>query len=367
MKFTKLSLIAALAVSAAVAGGDIVEIPQAPAVEACNDNTTINGKLQGYYITDDSNDDMFGDDSQLGLAATLDVSHKFNDWLTANFSAVGYVNAMKQPNLFYMESNKNGAFFNVANLTATFGDTTFVAGRQLLDTPMLGGFDWLLAPGAFEAYTLVNKSISNVTLIGSYVAKWRPNNTGDNFINLADNGDNWALGAVYSDAFNASLWYYNVDAGNYTQVYADAGVTMAGVELAAQYAGTEYDTLADSTAYGVKIATTVANFNLSAAYNHTEDNVAGFVGKDAMYTSSWNIFAATDLGDSFKVAASTEYAGVNIELSYADYETAGEEFDLILGYAATKCISFDAVYTNTAYNETMDNVNALELVATYKF
>jgi len=365
MKLTKLSLIAIMAVSAAVAGGDIVEI--ATPTEACNDNTTINGKLQGYYITDDFTDDMFGDQSQLGLAATLDVSHKFNNWLTANFSAIGYVNAFKQPNMMYMEGDKTGAFFNVANLTATFGDTTFVAGRQLLDTPMLGGFDWLLAPGAFEAYTLVNSSISNVTLIASYVAKWRPNNSGDTFINLADNGDNWAVGAVYSDAFNASLWYYNVDAGNYTQVYADAGYSFAGVELSAQYASTDFDTAADSTVFGVKVATTLAEFNLSGAFNSSSDNVTGFVGRDSLYTSSWNHFAAADIGDSFKIAASTEYDALTAELSYADYEVIGEEIDLILGYKVTDCISVDAIYANTTYNETMDAVNSLEFIATYKF
>jgi hypothetical protein len=80
-----------------------------------------------------------------------------------------------------MEGTDKGAYFNVANLTATYADTTFVLGRQLLDTPMLGGFDWLLAPGAFEAYTAVNNSFENIILVGSYVRTWRPNNTGDNF------------------------------------------------------------------------------------------------------------------------------------------------------------------------------------------
>jgi len=369
MKLTKLSLIAIMAVSAAVAGGDIVEI----ATDACNNNTTINGKLQGYYITTDENDDMFGDDSQLGLAATLDVSHKFNNWLTANFSAVGYANTFKKPNLYYMEGDKNGAFFNVANLTATFGDTTFVAGRQLLDTPMLGGFDWLLAPGAFEAYTLVNNSISNVTLVGSYVRTWRKNSTGDTFLNLADNGDNWTVGAVYSDAFNASVWYYNVDAGNYTQVYADAGYTIAGIELAAQYAGTDYDTGKDSSVLGLKVATKIADINLYAAVTNVTDNAVGFVGRDSLYTSSWNTFASTvavknDDTMSWKVGASATYAGVDIEVSYAGYGDDGSELDVITAYNFSKCTSMNAIFSSTTANEAKaDAVNALELVATYKF
>jgi len=185
MKFTKLSLVAALAVSTAFAGGDIAPVEpvvEAHAAVACNGNTTINGKAVAYYGTwAGPSDNMFDDDvSYFATAITLDVSHKISENFTANFAAVGYANLMNN----YMESSETGAFINVANITATFGDTTLVAGRQLLDTPMLGGFDWLLAPGAFEAYTLVNKSITNLTLVGSYVAKWRPNNSGDNFIDL---------------------------------------------------------------------------------------------------------------------------------------------------------------------------------------
>ena len=193
MKITKLSLVAAVAISSAFAGGDIAPVEpvvEAPAaVEACNSNTTINGKAQAYYITfDGAGASLFdNDNSALGTAVTLDVSHKIMDGITANFTAVGYTHIIDDS--FFLEGEKTGAYINVANITATYADTTLVAGRQLLDTPMLGGFDWLLAPGSFEAYTLVNNSISNLTLVGSYVAKWRDNadltfGDGDGFTDL---------------------------------------------------------------------------------------------------------------------------------------------------------------------------------------
>jgi len=381
---TKLSLVAALAVSAAFAGGDIAPVEPvvaAPVVDAaaCNSNTTINGKLVGYLYSDDSAGSLFDDEStQLGTAATLDVSHKIVDGITANFTAVGFLNAMKAPSP-YMEGEKRGAFFNVANLTATYGDTTFIAGRQLLDTPMLGGFDWLLAPGAFEAYTVANSSISNVTLVGSYVAKYRANNTGDNFVNLTDidDGNNWTVGAAYSDAFDASVWYYNVDAGiavsadKYTQIYADAGVEFSGINLAAQFVNTDYDTAEDSTAYGVKASTTVSGFDLMAAYNNISDNTTGYIGRDSLYASSWNTFASNSVGDAFKVEAGTEFSGLSATASYAYYaydqvNDEGSEIDVILGYGITDCISVDAIYSNTDYG-LGDDINALELIATYKF
>ena len=365
MKFTKLSLIATLAISSAFASGDI-----APT------NTTIAGKLTAYYITnDDNNQNLFDKkSSQLGLATTLDVSHNVTDWMTLNFSAVGYLNTLNQPNLEYMEGKKHGAFLNVANATFKYEDTTFVAGRQLLATPMLGGFDWLLAPGAFEAYTLVNNSIENVTLVASYVTKWRTNNTGDNFQNLTkvNGGKNWTLGASYDDkTINGSLWYYNVDDAKYTQVYADAGYNFGSAKVDAQFVNTDYDSGKDSTAYGLKVSTTLSNIDLYAAYNRVKDRETGFVGTDSLYTSSWYTFTSDaynnkDL-DAWKIDASTKIAGVNAEISYADYDK-GNETDVILGYDFTKSIDAGLVYTNTKANATgAKAVNALEIFANYKF
>jgi hypothetical protein len=45
----------------------------------------------------------------------------------------------------------------------------------------------------------------------------------------------------------------------------------------------------------------------------------------------------------------------------------GSEFDLILGYGITDCISVDAIYTSTDYGEGEGDDQAMELIATYKF
>ena len=388
MKFTKLSLVAALAVSSAFAGGDIAPVEpavvEAPVAEACNSNTTISGKLQGYYYTDDTVDLFDKESSNLGTAVTLDVNHKFTDNIAMNFGAVGFANVLDD-GIFsgigiYMEQEKSGAFMNVANITATFADTTFILGRQLLDTPMLGGFDWLLAPGAFEAYTVANGSIENLTLVGSYVRTWRQNNTGDEWIDLTDigeDGHNWTVGAAYDNkTISGSIWYYNVDALDYGQVYADAGYNFEVAKIAGQYIYTDYNAAEASTAFGLKASGTLGGFSLMAAYNNVADNVTGYVGRDTLYTSSWNTFTSNAMGDSFKVEASGEFGGLTASASYAYYEYEqnaiagleddGQEIDVIVGYGITNCISVDAIYSNTDYGEG-DDTNALELIATYKF
>ncbi|MDD3500640.1 MAG: major outer membrane protein, partial [Sulfurovum sp.] len=199
MKITKLSLITALAISSAMAGGDIAPVEPAvetPSAEACNANTTIDGKATLYYITADAAPfDLFDEEaSKLGAAATVNVSHKIIENITANITAVGFTNLTDDGG--YYEGVENGAYFNVANITASYKDTTLIAGRQLLGTPMVQGYDWLLAPGSFEAYTLVNTSISNVTLVAAYIDEWRPNNSGVDFMEL--DGDNWTAGASYA-------------------------------------------------------------------------------------------------------------------------------------------------------------------------
>ncbi len=396
MKFTKLSLVAALAVSAAFAGGDIAPVEpvvETPAIkaEACNSDTTINSKAVAYYYTTDTtpNDIFSKENSQLGTAVTFDVSHKLFDGITANFSAVGYANLLDDEgrgNSGYMENSQTGAFINVANITAKFGDTTLILGRQLLSSPMVGGFDWLLAPGAFEAYTIANNSIENLTLVGTYLRTWRPNNSGNTWVNLNSDKtpgivdeNNYAFGAAYDNkTISGNLWYYNVDsgaaAGNvdyYTQVYVDGGYNFGIAKVEAQYANTDYNTADSSTAYGVKVSGSVANFDLYAAYNRIQDNQTGYVGVDSLYTSSWNTFVShswngEDL-DAFKIGASTKFAGLSAELSYADYDN-GNETDLILGYDVTDCINVGTVYTNTKPNVShADDVNALEVFATYKF
>ncbi len=382
MKFTKLSLIAALAVSAAFAGGDIE--PVVAPVVAEFPQTTIGGKATAYYSTDDSVVDMFDKEgSALGTAITLDVAHKFNANITANVTAIGFANVLDdgiysfQTAGRYFEGEKSGAFINVANITATYGDTTAVLGRQLLNTPMLSGFDWLLAPGAFEAYTLVNSSIENVTLVGSYVRTWRPNNAGNNFITLTDIGDgnNWTVSAAYdNDALSGSVWYYNVDAGAYTQVYADAGYNFGVAKVMGQYVYTDIDAQDASNVFGVKATATFGAFNLMAAYVNVSDNTARWVGiMDGLYTSSWNSTTGSSMGDNFKVEAGTEFAGITASASYAYYQydqvidSEGQEIDVILGYNITNAIDINAVYTNTDWGYNTDAINALEVYANYKF
>ena len=383
MKFTKLSLVAAVAVSSVFAGGDIAPVEPTVATPAvvAKSATTISGKGSLIYITNDaqSNGDMFSREaSESAAAITLDVTHKFLENVSANFTAIGFTslgsslgNGTDTWTGGFLDAQETGAYFNVANLTATFADTTLTAGRQLLGTPMIQGYDWLIAPGSFEAYTLANNSIENLTLVASYVAKHRANNSGTSFTDFS--GDNWTVGASYDEGITANLWYYNVDTANYTQIYADAGYTFSGITLEGQYVTTSFDTGfgTDSSAFGAKVSTSVAGVDLSAAYNKFIDGNTGYVGWNGLYTNSWNTTIAnqyngTDL-DAFKVEASTTIAGINALVSYSDFDN-GHELNVIAGYDVTEAVDVSVIYSDTQFNKAnATSTGVLEFYANYKF
>ncbi len=183
------------------------------------------------------------------------------------------------------------------------------------------------------------------------------------------NGQNWLVGAVSSDTFDASVWYYNVDYEDYVQFYSNATMTFRDIQLSGQFAKTDYNsTVAYSTAFGAKVTTTIAGFNLLAAYNNISDNIIRF---DTFYTSSWNIFASHSLGDSFKFEVASELFGISAQTSYTYYEfeqysDTGYEVNLLLGYNISDHFSIETIYTNTDYG-LGDDTNTFEAIITYKF
>ena len=328
-----------------------------------------------YFYTDDTGaNDLFGDSSQLGLAAKLNYSKELAYGLKLNLEAMGVANFIDDSNFGYFDSPDHvSGILNVANVEGEFAGTTFIVGRQLLDTPLVGGFDWLMAPGSFGAFTAINKSISNLTLVGSYLYQYRPNNSGSNWIKLRD--DNWAVGGIYGIGDLAlSAWYYNVDHAGFKAAYADATYKIAGFDVGVQGVSTDYDVQPDSVAVAGKLGATYAGFGVEAAVSMTKDNAAGYVGRDVLYTSSWNYFAsnAAVVNDdtlSWKVGANGSIAGADATLSYAQYGDEGREIDVILGYNLNDNTTVGAVYTNTDYDVNVDNIeaiNAVELFVNFK-
>jgi hypothetical protein len=373
MKAVTMSLVALLAINSTLVGADIETTPHKEIKKEVKKeksqvepkDTTVTGEASLHYTTNDNSADLFDNDNSASAAAvTLNVTHRLTSRVSANFQMVGFTDLGNSVGVDKLEREKTGAIINLANLSAVYGTTSFIAGRQMFHSPMIGSYNRLIAPSVFESYTIVDNSIEHLTVVGSYIDKIRANNSGSKFQYLR--GDNYTIGAVYKSDFSANIWYYNVDSARYQQVYTDAGYDINGVKVEGQLVSTDYDTGEDSTGYGVKISGTVENIDISAAYARVLDRGVGMIETDSLYTSSHNIWASQIVNDSFKLSAGTKIDDISAKISYADYDTA-KELDLILGYKMNESFSFDAIYTTTEYTPDATNEGALEFVTRYKF
>ncbi len=73
-----------------------------------------------------------------------------------------------------------------AAISYIYGDTLVKYGRQRLNTPLTNDYYNRMLPNSFEALTLENHSIADVTLKGAYITRWKYKDT-DRFISPTEN------------------------------------------------------------------------------------------------------------------------------------------------------------------------------------
>ena len=324
MKFTKLSLIAALAVTAAFAG-----------------ESTISGDAKVFYGTTDAGDtDLFNKNGAYGDAAvSLDYSKEIAAGVTLNAGMTGISTLGLESTLVsgvWAAAGKDAindtAWIDVANITATLGNTTAVIGRQKLDTPLAFTETWNIVENTFDAFTFVNTDVADTTLVGSLVTRAN-GNTIANFNNLqggmTDLGDGiYTAGAVTKLIPNttAQLWYYDF-ANNDDKVWAQADIDVVeGVTVGVQYAQAMANVGEDSSLLAAKLGYEANGMGLFAAYSTADEdgqtdftNYGGF-GMSNVYTEAWwNFGFATNPGaEAISVGASTDMAGLALTAQYTD-------------------------------------------------
>ena len=338
MKFTKLSLVAALAVSSAFAGGDIapVEPAAAPVVETTSP-WTVSGDAKLYYTTTDSDTlDLFSKDSANGQAAiSADIAYAINSNWKVNMGLTGLATLGLDDSVVSgvwqfagagsdivepFSSVGDALWIDTFNVTGTAfdGKATFVLGRQMLDTPLAFSETWSIAPNTFDAAVALVKPVENVTLVAGYIYDGNGNgsriSTFDNneggfthddgyMPGLADNGA-WTVAAIATiQDVTVQAWYYDVmDIAD--AVWAQADANIAGFTVGAQYAWIgpkdNLEGAEDSSAYAVKAGYKMDALNLWAAYSSVDEdgvvaiaNTATMVGtQPAGVTAGWGTGAA---------------------------------------------------------------------------
>jgi len=431
MKFTKMSLVAALLV-----GSSAFAI----------DNIKMSGKADLFYMTTDGNlgyaglsdkSDLFGKDNSaadagLNLNITADLAK--NDLVTVSAGA-GYtvLTTLGLENNF-VSNVWGGAHSATVPTTANYGSplggakvdnaswvneawvavslnqmskSTLKLGRMELDTPLAFTETWSIEKNTFEAAVLINQDIPDTTLVGAYVGNGNGNetfgqdatsnvqqlglaagavvNNGGEFTTFATNGA-YAAGVVNNSwkPLVVQAWYYRLTSLA-SAYWIQGDLDMMGVTAGLQYASVDVDGTADaSSTIAAKIGYEMKDlFTASLAYSTVDKdgvlgaaNTATTTGASKLYTEAWwNYGYVTRLDtDSFNVTVTSPVNGmVDLGLYYTSASTDSTNVDMneITLTAGKSFGPLDAtlayIYTDADDQNAGDAYNAVQAYLTLNF
>lgn len=349
MKFTKMSLVAALLVGSS-----------AFAIE----NTKVSGSASLYYQTisggangaDMFNKDASAADAGVNLNLTTDLTK--NDFVTVSagagatvLSTLGLENnlvsgvfggahtATTGTGASYISTApyngakvEDAAWLNEAWIAATAGKTTLKLGRMELDTPLAFTEKWSIEKNTFESIVAINTDIPDTVLVGAYVGNGNGTETfgqdaqsnvsalglaaagivnGDGkFTTYGTNGA-YAAGVINNSwkPLTVQAWYYNVvqlvDA-----YWLQADFNMDGILAGAQYtAATVKDGNADNVyavmlgyemkdTFTVKLAYSAVNDSGSLGYAGFNTATAKATAQSKLYTEAWWTYGVVTKADT---------------------------------------------------------------------
>ena len=331
MKFTKMSLVAALLIGSS-----------AFAIE----NTKVSGDVNVFYSTMDATDgsalargngslfdaassgadiglnlnatsDLFKNDmvavsagAGLTVLTTLGLENNLvgNVWGGAHTASVGtgasYAGAAGGAKV------DNAWWVNEAWLAITAGKSTIKAGRMALDTPLAFTETWSIEKNTFEAAVLINQDIPDTTLVAAYVGNGNGTEPfGQNLnggVNIPGTSGTAALGLAVGPVVNA-----NGEFGTYgtNGAYAVGAINNSWKPLTVQ--AWYYDVSRVATAYWLQADLNIEGIMVGAQYvSATLDDdmgASGTVFADASQT--YAVMAGYEMKDMF--TAKVSYSSVD--------------------------------------------------------
>lgn len=323
MKFTKMSLVAALLVGSSAFALDNVKVSGDAKLyyETVGSTKKVGVNAGGGATLKDTTDigDRRGSNGQaaLALSVTADLAKSVSAGVTLNATnTLGLENSLvggtwagplanaktTRDGASYQNATANQWWIGEAWLAATAGKTTAKVGRQYLDTPLAFTETWNIAKNSFAAAVLINQDIPDTTLVGAFVGE--SNGAANQTVANAGNGDSPFTGYVtYNNSLDAlanigvagaanstggagayaagivnnsfkpltaQAWYYNVT--NVAKAYwLQADVKVEGLMFGAQYANMAPEDK-------VRFSTTGATADISALQLHDSSALALMAG-----------------------------------------------------------------------------------------
>jgi len=342
---------------------------------------------------------------------------RWNGW-QVGLSAYGVLNLANNQNPF----NINPDFFDAngdsfaqvteAYLDGKWGETEIKIGRQLLDTPHADSDDIRMIPNYFEAYTVTNESVENLTLGAGYLSKmagWENGVDAQKFVNIGETlGTSDINGIFYASAeyegikdVSLSLWYYN-----YQDIadifYAELGYEKTLNDYASLTLGLQYDAsqesgtaklgTQDAQTYGLsmELASEAIGVHILAAYNKDTGSTGATglsLGGGAFFTSmeDQTLDAVGAAAEAWIVGAGYHFSamgidGLNAGVAFGKFTAndaslyASEEVDVVVEYEINTQFSFTLAYADIDFRAGVDDTNQplqdysqLRVIANYNF
>lgn len=308
---------------------------------------------------------------------------------------------------FFDDEDKSFIILSQAYLDGEWGKTALKLGRQSLDTPHADSDDIRMIPNYFEAYTLTNTDIDNLTLTVGLIDKMAGWENGVNSADFVDIGETLEVGQKIDGVYYAaasyegikdlslSLWYYHYsDIANV--LYAEMGYAYelaanTTLTLGLQYDGSQETGAAllgkqDAQTFGISAETTFKDLGITilAAYNQDNGDTGAMglsLGGGAFFTSmeDQTLDALGTSGSAWVLGAGYAFEKIGIDglamgIAYGHFKAEDaslyhvSETDTIIEYQWDEKISAVAALTSVESKvENIQDYTQLRVIVNYNF
>lgn len=140
-------------------------------------DSRLNGYGKVMYVHDDRlspklDQSTFGTGGKIGITTEEWNGFRFNTayYLTTDLGTRSSNPRKTDAYMFDVDKTPYGVLGEIS-LEYKNGTSTFLFGRQPIDTPIISTYDYRIIPNLFEAYTYTNTTLPDLTLVFSYVTK----------------------------------------------------------------------------------------------------------------------------------------------------------------------------------------------------
>jgi len=398
------------------------------------ENVKVDGQAKLWYQTgvkDSTSLDMFQQESTVGQAGLeLGVKADLVDGLKGKARVIALDSLGLEQSFIKDISSagaayEDGAYYRTqiwiteANLDYKISNTSIIAGRQALNTPLLFTERWNISYNTFDGAIVLNSDIPNTTLVAGWITQHNGgivagNATATSFPSTTThNGEFYGFGSSYDSAtdvvtdgdeslymigamikpidnLSVNLWYYDIS-DVLSAYWADASYKSSGVFMGIQNGGVNSDTVGADNAMitAVKLGYTVDKLNVNVSYSTTDEGNAGtgaianFATGDKSKVYTQAVFqdgAAVGTRDTkvWKLGATYKFDNLKLigflQNTKQDAATSsmeeGTELDLIAVMKIGKHLNLKGIYVHRDVDMRTSadfKQNALRLIASVKF